>query len=244
MKIVIFANNDIHCFNLLKKLENYLRKYQIKIILSKQVGDIKNLDSRLLELRAFEQKNSLEKLREIAKNLFATIEFSSGINQENFLQEMRNFEPDFFISIRFGEIFKEEIIKIPHLGIFNLHSGILPKYRGVLATFWTILNGNKKIGATLHYITDPRIDCGAIIAKSLIDVDFSGSLFGNIKNLYEASCGLIIEILDKIERGQEISSAPQDEKEESNYFSYPKTLEVERFLEIMPLLCHASIVPA
>lgn len=57
---------------------------------------------------------------------------------------MKDFNPDLFISIRFGKIFKDEIIQVPKFGLINLHSTILPDYRGIMGTLHAIKDKNKK----------------------------------------------------------------------------------------------------
>ena len=61
-------------------------------------------------------------------------------------------------------IFKKELLKIPRYGCINLHCSILPKYAGLLPSFWTIYNKEEKIGSTVHYMDD-KIDNGAILGQ-------------------------------------------------------------------------------
>ena len=79
-------------------------------------------------------------------------------------QRVRAFDADLLISIRFGQIFKAEAIAQPRTGIINLHSGLLPEYKGVMASFWSLLNEEPRLGTTLHWITDKKIDSGALIS--------------------------------------------------------------------------------
>ena len=94
------------------------------------------------------------------------------------------FAPDLIVSIRYGAIFKAPVIAVPPLGILNLHAGILPAYRGVIATFRALMAGEKEIGCTLHYMTDGTIDTGAIVSQVRIPVDSRSSLFKHVLSLY------------------------------------------------------------
>jgi hypothetical protein len=50
-------------------------------------------------------------------------------------------------------------------GILNLHTGLLPEYRGVKSEFWALYNGDySRTGWTLHYMT-PRLDEGQIVLR-------------------------------------------------------------------------------
>ena len=49
----------------------------------------------------------------------------------------------------YRRILKAAAIQIPRHGVLNLHSGLLPAYKGLMATFWATLNGEEEIGCTL-----------------------------------------------------------------------------------------------
>jgi len=59
----------------------------------------------------------------------------------------------------------ENIISIPPLGIINIHGGKLPQYRGPHVLQWAIINGDKEVGITLHYI-DKDFDSGDVVATT------------------------------------------------------------------------------
>ena len=123
---------------------------------------------------------------------------------------MSDLAPDLFISIRFGKIFKDQIIQIPAKGLINLHSGILPNYRGIMGTLHAINNGDKMIGCTLHTIPNGEIDTGEIIEIAKTAVDRKKSLFWNIMSLYPLGASLIIKAIKTIDNGDQLRSQPQD----------------------------------
>jgi methionyl-tRNA formyltransferase len=233
MKILFFLNEDIHAATALNLLLPILKNYEVKIILSKKVGRVDDLVSELQDLRKFEREGVVEVFVKLAAELRAEIFSYENVNSEIALNDFRDFAPDLAVSIRFGQIFKQALINIPRLGVINLHSGILPNYRGVLATFWAVLNGDREIGTTLHFISDAKIDEGEVIGISRMKVDFAKPLVSNITNLYEGGCLLISEVIGKISRGEKIATIKQGE---GKYFSYPTAEDVKKFLEIMPLV--------
>ena len=85
-------------------------------------------------------------------------------NEPEGLQTLARARPDLVVSVRYRRILKEDAIAIPARGVINLHSGILPDYRGVMATFWAMLAGEREIGTTLHTIVDAGIDTGPVIS--------------------------------------------------------------------------------
>ena len=70
----------------------------------------------------------------------------------------------------------EKIIKSYKLGIINIHTGDLPKYRGRNPLIWAFLNNEKKIGVTSHLI-DVKIDRGYLLKKIFIKRNFNSLIF-------------------------------------------------------------------
>ncbi len=237
MKILFFLNNDIHAANCLNLLATSIKNHQIRIILSQKIGNTNNLPQQLIDLKNLE-KGGIEKivhqnfqLKFLRDKIFSYAQ----VNCEEALQDFKKFSPDLIISIRFGQILKLPLINIPRFGVLNLHSGILPNYRGVLASFWAILNGEKNLGTTLHYIRDNGIDTGDIIGFTKTKTDYNSSLVSNISNLYSKGCKLIGQTVAKISDNQQIVTINQKTLGFGQYFSYPKSEDVKNFLKIMPL---------
>jgi methionyl-tRNA formyltransferase len=136
------------------------------------------------------------------------------------LQLIREFAPDIIVSIRYGAILKAPVLSVPRLGVLNLHSGLLPAYRGVLATFRALLNGDAEIGCTLHYIGDSSIDTGDIIATSRIPVVPEHSLLRHVLNLYPPGVAMLSAALRSLIAGDQLPRQEQP-RERGNYFSYP-----------------------
>lgn len=231
----------MHAATALNLLVSCLKTYDVKIILSKKVGKVDNLSEELKQLKKCEQDGAEWIFARLAKELKAEIFSYENVNAESALSDFHAFAPDLVVSIRFGQIFKSPLISIPRFGVINLHSGILPNYRGVMATFWAILNGDKKIGTTLHFISDAKIDEGEIIGFSEVEVDRNRSLIFNINNVYEGGCTLLSEAIGKIACGEKISTIKQSNLGEGKYFSYPQEGDVRKFLNMMPLTTEEDV---
>jgi methionyl-tRNA formyltransferase len=142
---------------------------------------------------------------------------------------IEQFEPDLLVSIRFGHIFKQQILQLPKLGVINLHSGLLPEYRGILATFWSLLHGKKEYGYTLHTIPDASIDTGAIIDRQSLPVNPKWSLFEHILSLYTPAANSILQALNHYRQGATPPVFEQNEAD-SGYFSLPKPEDLEQLI--------------
>jgi methionyl-tRNA formyltransferase len=122
---------------------------------------------------------------------------------------MRRLAPDLIVSIRYRRILKDAVIAIPRLGVLNLHSGVLPDYKGVMATFWAMLQNEEMIGATLHRIVDSGIDTGPVIGTRPVPADYGSSYLANVLRLYGPGCDMIVEAIQALETGKEPESTAQ-----------------------------------
>lgn len=77
-------------------------------------------------------------------------------------KEIKELNPDLIVVVAYGKIIPKSIIDIPKYGIINVHSSLLPKYRGAAPINAAIINGEEKTGVTVMYIAE-ELDAGDII---------------------------------------------------------------------------------
>ena len=234
MNIVLFLNRDLEAnlaYNLLKE---ELLKHTVRIYYTDSVGKDDNKPAELAQLEYLEKRYVYDQLAaflsrsrintsfELFDDHFSSfpLEKARYVNSAEFIAQMRDFQPDLFISIRFGKIFKDGIISVPTYGLINLHSAILPDYRGVLGTLHALKDGNQEIGCTLHTIPNGDIDTGEIIEIARLEVNPQRSLFWHVVNLYPMGVQLIQKALKQIEEKGSLQTQPQDLRA-GNYYSVP-----------------------
>ena len=97
------------------------------------------------------------------------------------------------------------------LGIFNLHGGLSPHYRGADCTFWALYNGEPdQVGCTLHRI-DSGIDTGMLIAHVCPEVRERDDELTLFWRAVRDGAGVYVELLERLERGEPLGQ-PQAEK--------------------------------
>jgi methionyl-tRNA formyltransferase len=84
------------------------------------------------------------------------------VNDSEFIESLNQNRPDIIIVVAFGQILSDTFLKIPKQFCINLHSSLLPKYRGAAPIHRAILNGEKKSGVTT-IIMDKGMDTGDIL---------------------------------------------------------------------------------
>ena len=85
---------------------------------------------------------------------------------------VRELHPELIVVAAYGRILPEDILNTPPYGSINVHSSLLPKYRGAAPINWAILNGESVTGVTIMYMA-AQLDAGDIIrcAETPIDPD-------------------------------------------------------------------------
>jgi methionyl-tRNA formyltransferase len=147
-----------------------------------------------------------------------------SVNAPDFVAHVRDvLRPDLIVSVAASQIFKEPLLRIPPRGCINIHGALLPRYRGMLPSFWTLFNGEREGGVTVHYM-NPGIDDGSIIAQRRFPIhegDTVETLIGRSKAL---GADLLTEVLARIERG-DVATHP-NEAAEGTYYSFPTRADV------------------
>src|SRR5207249_9548603 len=103
-----------------------------------------------------------------------------------------------------------------------------PEYRGVLATFRALMNGDAQIGCTLHYILDGTIDTGDVIGIESVPVRPQASLLAHILSLYPPGVAMVSKAIEALAAGGALKRAPQPATGGA-YYSYPTTEEWSQF---------------
>jgi methionyl-tRNA formyltransferase len=246
MRILILANKDIASNLALNTLfQTMPGQHQFKVLLSSSVGkNTINKPQCLLDLAFFEQSLFNQILfpalqhnpspvmgKHLSFHQFKTLGIQvsdiHSINCQAGINQVNEFTPELIVSIRFGLILQSAVIELPKFGVINLHSGELPTYRGVMATFRAMQQNATECGTTLHYINDNGIDSGEIISISKQTLDYQRSYLYNTLSLYETGINDMVNAISMIEKSGKCESYSADSQ--GNYFSFPCEQELIDF---------------
>jgi methionyl-tRNA formyltransferase len=246
MRIVFLVNRDIESNFALNLLLPELQPGVAGIFLSERVGASRAGPARMLGQLSFIEQDLFNDLvfplvehsrdgadgfagfDELERRFGIPVQPVATLKDPSILQKLRDTRADLFVSIRFGRIFGAQTLAIPARGVLNLHSGLLPDYRGVLATFRALLAGDAEIGCTLHWIDSAGIDVGPIVATARLPVARERSLFWHIVSLYRPGAAMIVEAIRRLELGDRLTGAPQDPSWGA-YYSFPTDEDIVRF---------------
>ena len=77
---------------------------------------------------------------------------------------LRELDPELIVAAAYGRILPDDILALPPKGCINVHSSLLPKYRGSAPINWAILNGERETGVTIQKMVHD-LDAGDIILQ-------------------------------------------------------------------------------
>lgn len=80
------------------------------------------------------------------------------------LATIQGLSPELIVVAAYGRILPDEILDLPAKGCINVHSSLLPKYRGAAPIHWSVLNGDAETGVTIMHMAT-ELDAGDIIAQ-------------------------------------------------------------------------------
>ena len=153
------------------------------------------------------------------------IEVTGSINSEKSLETLRALDADLFISITGNQIFKKPLLEIPRLGTLNLHTALLPKYRGLMPSFWVLKNKERQTGVSVFFV-DEGIDSGPILVQKKISIE-NLSQWELIRMTKFLGMEAILEGIELIQSG-DYELIPNNEKD-STYYSFPTRADVIEF---------------
>jgi len=82
---------------------------------------------------------------------------------EKFIGELRELKPDIMLVVAYGQILPQAMLDLPPHGCLNVHTSLLPKYRGAAPIQWAIADGEPETGVTIMQM-DAGLDTGPILS--------------------------------------------------------------------------------
>lgn len=161
------------------------------------------------------------------ENNIPIIELTDSINAPSSISIIKSYKPDLLVSILGNQIFKSKIINLAPKGCINLHTALLPKYRGLMPTFWVLKNNEKYTGVSVFFV-DEGIDSGKIILQEKVRIN-NLTHYELIKTTKRIGMKLISKAIYKISLN-DLNLIENDNKK-MTYFSFPTKEDVDYFLK-------------
>ncbi|NLH40884.1 MAG: methionyl-tRNA formyltransferase [Planctomycetes bacterium] len=151
---------------------------------------------------------------------------SENVNDPQIVRRIAETHPDVLLVIACGQKIGRELVNMPTKLAINVHSSLLPKYRGAGPINWAILRGETETGVSIITLAD-RMDAGDILAQARTPIDVFETAGELHDRLAQLAAPLLIETLDRIE-SDTVVFTPQNEFEATKA---PKLKKSDGFLD-------------
>jgi methionyl-tRNA formyltransferase len=121
-----------------------------------------------------------------------------NINSKESVKFLKSLDADFFVIAAYGQILSQEVLDIPAVMPVNIHASLLPRYRGAAPINWAIINGDKKTGVTIIFVT-LKMDSGPVIMQKEIKIEDKDTAASLEEKLSKCGAGLLMEALAVID---------------------------------------------
>ncbi|WP_027302765.1 methionyl-tRNA formyltransferase [Rudanella lutea] len=153
------------------------------------------------------------------------IEIEGNINKDENLARLKAYNPDLLVSIAGNQIFKRKLLDLAPHGCINLHTALLPKYRGLMPSFWVLKNGETHTGVSVFFV-DEGIDSGPIIVQKPLAIG-NMSQEELIRVTKKMGMDAIVESVQKIHDGT--VELMENDASQMTYFTFPTRDDVKAF---------------
>ena len=116
--------------------------------------------------------------------------------------------PELIVVAAYGRILPDDILAAPPKGCINVHSSLLPAYRGAAPINWAVLNGDRESGVTIMHMAHD-LDAGDIISQAATPIDPNETVVSLHDRLARLGAELLVDTVAHIADGT-ATRTPQD----------------------------------
>jgi methionyl-tRNA formyltransferase len=135
-------------------------------------------------------------------------------------------QPDVLLSVACPFILKAPLLNLAKYAALNIHHAPLPRYKGMMPTFWQMYHGESSVGITIHTMTE-KLDEGDIVLQESTPILPGETMHNLIRRSKRNGAQAVLRIL----RQYAAAAPPQPLTaiEESSYFTFPNGPEIREF---------------
>lgn len=141
------------------------------------------------------------------------------LNTPENLEIVKQYNADVMVVVAYGQILSQNFLDLSKYGCLNIHTSLLPRWRGAAPIQRAILRGDKQTGVSIMQM-DKGLDTGEIVAQQTCEIESKDNAISLYQKLESISGELIIKTLNNIDKLK-----PTPQKKEG--ITYAKKLKKE-----------------
>lgn len=146
-------------------------------------------------------------VKQIAQRANLPVLQPARAREEGFIEQLRTLQPELIAVAAYGQILPQAILDLPRFGCVNVHTSLLPKYRGAAPIQHALLNGEAETGVTIMKM-DAGLDTGDILTQQKTAIEASDNSQTLHDRLAEIGAGLLVSTIRDFIAGK-IQPRPQ-----------------------------------
>jgi methionyl-tRNA formyltransferase len=200
-------------------------------------------------------KLQMSPVKEMAQQKKLPVLQPARARDESFIHELRRLQPDLIAVAAYGQILPGSILELPRFGCLNVHTSLLPKYRGAAPIQHAILNGESETGVTIMKM-DAGLDTGDILTQEKTPIHSSDDSLTLHDRLGRIGAQLLVRTIPDYAAGrlpplpqptEGVSHAPKIRKQDGKIdWAQPSTAVWNRVRALVPwpvAFTHLKIQP-
>jgi methionyl-tRNA formyltransferase len=165
-------------------------------------------------------------IAQLAKAYRIPYEAVANPNDEAFVTALGRRQPDLLVSVACPYILNEKLLNVPPRGCINIHHAPLPRYKGMMPTFWQLYHGEAQLGVTIHYMA-AKVDEGDALLQEMSPVTPGESLHNLIRQSKRYGAHCMAKVLHSLQNNQAVPV--RLDHQQGTYFTFPKREEALEF---------------
>jgi len=153
---------------------------------------------------------------------------TTDVNSDEYVAYAESLDPDVIASVAATQKFESDLLDVPSNCAINIHSSLLPDYRGVSPSFWTLLHDEEQTGITVHYMHED-LDAGDVVRQRPLSIRDDDTLHSLNERVAETGSDILVTALKDI-RSESVTTE-SIRTDEGSYYSAPTREDVRRFLD-------------
>lgn len=153
---------------------------------------------------------------------------AASVNSQEYIDRVKALRPEMIVSVAAPEIFKSPLLSVASIGCLNIHSGKIPEYRGMMPTFWQMLEGKPFVTVTVHEMV-PKLDAGGVVDTFEFPLSDRDSLDRVISGTKQEGARLMIRVLERIAATRAMPEATPLDMSKARLFKFPQPPDVAKF---------------
>jgi methionyl-tRNA formyltransferase len=151
------------------------------------------------------------------------------VNGPGFQALVDLYSPELLVSLSCPQIIRKSVRQRFPMGCINVHGAPLPRYRGLMPTFWSLRFEEPATAVTVH-VLDDKLDDGDILCQRPVIISPEDTWDALVRKTKAAAAEALIEAIEAIRNGT-VAYRPNLEAE-ATYFSFPTAVDRKAFLAV------------